>query len=212
MSSARSFVRANEKAPGGRDERAFCCYLDSSTVVVSLCYRPNEVAGGRGGCGADPLRVGVWHLVQAGRIAQDRPSQEAAREDEAANAGDIKLGRVYSQLGLSFEDMAQWDRSEAALKHAVSLLGHAGEKDGELATAIDQLGSLYVTMGRLREAEKEEIEALKLREALNDPLQIARSWVDLAALYLAKNKSDKARDFAQKALTEFVVNQRAVRF
>jgi tetratricopeptide (TPR) repeat protein len=132
-----------------------------------------------------------------------------ARQEESAHAGGIKLGRIYSQLGLFYEDTAQWDRSEAALKHSVSLFRDARETNGELAVAIAELGSLHITTGKLRAAEKEEQEALKLREAINDRLQMARSWVDFAALSLAENKFGRAKEFAQKAVAEFAVNQGA---
>jgi tetratricopeptide (TPR) repeat protein len=201
MSSARSFVRANEKAlEVAMNVRIVVSLI--SALLLSHCAigQTKSQAAGDG----TSFKQDVLHQIAL--------LQQAAREDEAANAGDIKLGRIYSQLGLYFEDTAQWDRSEAALKHAVSLFRHAREKDGELAATIDQLGCLYVTTGRLREAEREEQEALKLREALNDRLQIARSWVDLAALYLAKNKADKARDFAQEALAEFEANRSAAPF
>jgi tetratricopeptide (TPR) repeat protein len=64
-------------------------------------------------------------------------------------------------------------------------------------------------MGKLGESEKEELEALRLRLALGNRLQIARSWSDLASLYLKKQKFAKAKDFAQQAVAEFVTNERA---
>ena len=129
-----------------------------------------------------------------------------ARDAEASNAGDIKVARIYLEIGIMCEDVARWDQSEVALKRAIFLFRSTNESKGELPTAMTQLGSMYVAIGRLREAEKEELEALKMREALNNRLWIARSWADLAALYLAKNKFTTARDYEQKALAEFVVN------
>jgi tetratricopeptide (TPR) repeat protein len=78
-----------------------------------------------------------------------------------------------------------------------------------LATAISQLANLHVTMGKIRESEREDQEALRLRQDIGDPLQIARSREDLAILYLAKQKYEKARDLARQAEAEFVTNGRA---
>jgi tetratricopeptide (TPR) repeat protein len=64
-------------------------------------------------------------------------------------------------------------------------------------------------MGKLRESEREEQEALKLRQNIGDPLQIARSRNDLAILYLAKQKYEKARDLARQAEAEVDKNGRA---
>jgi len=138
--------------------------------------------------------------------------EDQARVAEASKAGDIKIARIYLQVGILSEDVARWDQSEAALKRAVFLFRRANESQGELPTAMSQLGSMYVAIGRLREAEKEEVDALKMREALNNRLWIARSWADLAALYLAKSKFATARDYAQKALAEMVVNEGADAF
>jgi tetratricopeptide (TPR) repeat protein len=133
-------------------------------------------------------------------------AEASVRQAESAHATGVELGRLYGQLGLLYEDAAQWERSEATLEHAVSLLRHTAESSRDLATALSQLGSLHVAMRQLRASEGEELEALKLREKLGDRLTIARSWNDLAALSLAQHKYEKARDFAQMALAEFIAN------
>ena len=64
-------------------------------------------------------------------------------------------------------------------------------------------------MGKLREGEREGQEALRITLQFGDPLLIARSQDDLAILYLAKKKYDKARDMARLAEAEFARNGRA---
>jgi tetratricopeptide (TPR) repeat protein len=131
------------------------------------------------------------------------------RQAEAAHESNVVVSKAYVQLGLWYQNAAHWGRSEAALDHAVSLLRHTSEPGADLATAISQLASLHVMMGKLRESERENQEALRLRLDLGDPLQIARSRDDLAILYLAKQKYGKARDFARQAEAEFVKNVQA---
>jgi tetratricopeptide (TPR) repeat protein len=132
--------------------------------------------------------------------------EAAARQGESAHAANVVLSRAYVQLGLLYQDVAWWERSEAALERAVSLLRHPSESSADLAAAISQLGELHILMGKLRDGEKEELEALKLRQDLGDRLQIARSWDDLAVVYLKEQKFVKARALAQQAATEFVTN------
>jgi tetratricopeptide (TPR) repeat protein len=48
-----------------------------------------------------------------------------------------------------------------------------------------------------------------LRQETKDPLQIARSESDLAALYLAQRKFEKAKDAAERSLHEVINNGRA---
>src|SRR5260370_40428260 len=83
------------------------------------------------------------------------------------------------------------------------------ELDADLAKAKSKLASVHLMMGKLRESEREEQEALKLRQDIGDQLQIARSRDDLAILYLAKQKYEKARDFARQAEAEFIKNVQA---
>jgi tetratricopeptide (TPR) repeat protein len=133
----------------------------------------------------------------------------AVRQAEAAHVTNVELSRIYGQLGLLYQDAAQWEQSEAALEHAVALLRPASEPAEDLAGALSQLGNLHILMGKLRESEKEDLEALKLRQSLGDQLQIARSLDDLSALFLMQHKFEKARDFGQQAMAEFVANGRA---
>jgi tetratricopeptide (TPR) repeat protein len=136
-------------------------------------------------------------------------AEAVVRKAEAAHATNEVLSRAYVQLGLWYQNAAQWGRSEAALDHAISLLRHPLEPGADLATAIGQLASLHVMMMKFRESERESKEALRIREDIGDQLLIARSRDDLAILYLAQQKFEKARDFARQAEAEFVKNDRA---
>jgi tetratricopeptide (TPR) repeat protein len=135
--------------------------------------------------------------------------ESAIRQAESAHATNVELCKLYVQLGLLYQDVALWEKSEAVLEHAVSLLRHTAEQSANLASALSELGNLHLAMGKLGECEKEELEALSLRQAVGDRLRIARSWSDLSALYLNKRKFVQARDFAQQAVAEFVTNAQA---
>jgi tetratricopeptide (TPR) repeat protein len=137
------------------------------------------------------------------RIARQ---EEAARQAESAHAGIVELSKIYFQLGLLYQDAAQWPRAEATFQHTISLLRNPPGQAGDLATAISQLGSLYVLMGKLRDSEKEAREAMKLRQEVGDRLSIARSQNDLAIIYIKEQKYAKARDLAQEAEAEFTAN------
>ncbi len=140
------------------------------------------------------------------RIARQ---EGVARQAESAHAGIVELSKIYFQLGLLYQDAAQWARAEATFQHTISLLRNPAGQAGDLATAISQLGSLHVLMGKLRDSEKEAQEALKLRQEVGDQLSIARSQNDLAILYLWKQNYVKARDLAQQAEAVFAANEGA---
>jgi tetratricopeptide (TPR) repeat protein len=54
-------------------------------------------------------------------------------------------------------------------------------------------------MGEMRGAEKEGLEALRIRERVGEPVAIAVSWSQMAALYLRRHEYKKAVEFGQKA-------------
>jgi tetratricopeptide (TPR) repeat protein len=162
-------------------------------------------------------RVGEGSQSAPATFKQEIESQialfeDAVRKGEANHASDVKLGRLYGQLGVLYEDLGQWARSEFAFERAVSLLRHDGTLNSNLATAISDLGRMHNAIGKMRESEKEEQEALRIRQSLNDKLEIARSWEDLAALSLAQQKYERARDFADQAVSEFAGDPRAQSF
>jgi tetratricopeptide (TPR) repeat protein len=156
---------------------------------------------------ASPVAVKPSDAYKQDLIRRIGVAAAAAGQAEAAHAANLELGKVYLELGLLYEDAAWWDRSEAALTHAVPLLRTGPMPD--LATVIGELGSLHIAMGKLRDSEKEEKEALKIRQSFGDPLQIARSQNDLAILYLTKQNYRKAKDFAQAAEAELATDERA---
>jgi tetratricopeptide (TPR) repeat protein len=163
---------------------------------------------------ASEIAQSVRVPATAGAFKQERLQkivlkEAAVRQAESAHATNVALAIIYVQLGLLYQDVALWEKSEATLEHAVFLLRQTEQPSGNLAAALSQLGTLHIAMGKLGESEKEELEALRLRQALGNRLQIARSWSDLAALYLNKRKFAKAKDFAHQAEAEFVTNERA---
>src|SRR3981189_2612021 len=96
-------------------------------------------------------------------------AEAAVRQAESAHESNVVPSRTYVQLGLWCQNAAQFGRSEAVLEHAVSLLRHPFESGADLATAISQLASVHLMMGKFRESEREEEEALRLRQESATP-------------------------------------------
>jgi tetratricopeptide (TPR) repeat protein len=97
-----------------------------------------------------------------------------------------------------YEDAGMYLKSEDALQRAVSLLGTAPQD--RLAEAIGQLAGVHDLMGKLREAKREQLEALRMREQIGDPLGTARTWNDLADLYFKQQRYKTAANYAQRAM------------
>jgi tetratricopeptide (TPR) repeat protein len=175
------------------------------SVVFALVYScglsGQQLEDGRNGAGETSRPFKEELELRIGEM------EDTARKSEASRASDLELGKIYEQLGLLYEDAAQWTRSESAGEHAVALLRRDEASKKELAKALGEMGNLHVVMGKLRESEKEDKEALRLGVESGDKLQIAHSWDDLAALSLARHKYQQARDFARHAVAAFAANE-----
>jgi tetratricopeptide (TPR) repeat protein len=135
--------------------------------------------------------------------------ETAVRQARSAHASDVTMAKMYGQLASSYGAASMYEPAESALEHAISLLrGHA-ESSRELADDMDYLGGLHGAMGKLRQAEREELESLRVWEGLGDSLGIARSWSTLSGIYFGRHKYAISMDFARKAVAEFSENKEA---
>jgi tetratricopeptide (TPR) repeat protein len=124
--------------------------------------------------------------------------EAAARRGEAAHSPDESLAKVYLRLGAMYADLAMYPKSEEAVRRGIALRRSGPES--ELAVAIQDLALVHVAMGALGDAEKEELEALRIRERVGNPMAIADSWSQLAGVYLRRREYKKAVEFGQKAM------------
>ncbi len=127
--------------------------------------------------------------------------EEAARKGEAAHAPDGYLAKVYVGLASMYADLAMYPRAEEAMQRGIALKRRdTGAKPDELASAIDDMAMLHVTMGDLDKGEKEGQEALKIRLKEGDQAAIGASYRQLAALYLKRREFKKAVEYGQRAM------------
>jgi tetratricopeptide (TPR) repeat protein len=119
------------------------------------------------------------------------------RKGEASLADRMPLAATYSELGVLYVDAGMGLKAEDAFRRAIALLKH-GPQD-QLANELEQLAVLQSGMGEYREAKKNEIQALAIRQTLADPVDIALSESAIAGIYDDERKFAKARDYAEKA-------------
>lgn len=124
-------------------------------------------------------------------------NEAAARNGEATHADPKRLVIFCKNLGILYADAGMPLKAVDAFGKAIALL-----KDGpqdQLAEEIGQLAVLHVALNKTREAEKEELQALHIREAVAEPVGIARAQSALAGLYDEERKFAEAADYANKA-------------
>ena len=125
--------------------------------------------------------------------------EDAERSAERTHPGMESMLKIYQNLAALYEDAGMYARSEDQMHREIAML-RSGPQD-ELAAAIGHLGVLHIAMGDLRQAEKEGLEALGVRQRVGDPVGIALAWCDLADVYIKQKQFKKALDYAQRAMT-----------
>jgi tetratricopeptide (TPR) repeat protein len=108
---------------------------------------------------------------------------------------------VRSNMGHVYQIKRQYVKAEEAYSTSLRL---AGDRPGRLSLAIihDNLGSLYMDMGRGSEAEGQFRESLALLESLDmssNPMPMAHTLYQLARTRLAQNDEAHAQAFLARA-------------
>lgn len=130
--------------------------------------------------------------------------EAALRKPEMIHSDEASLAKVYASLGACYLEVAMYPKAEDAMHRAIALMRHGSQ--AALVEEIGQLAALHVAMGDLKQAEKDQMEALQIREQIGDRVGIALSWSDLASLYVQQRRFDKALDYAQRAMPVLASN------
>jgi tetratricopeptide (TPR) repeat protein len=130
-----------------------------------------------------------------------------AQQAKTSHSTNASLLKIYSQLGILYADAGMFSKSEAAMERAVAMM-QAGPKD-QLAVALGHLAEVHIALGDMHQAEKEQLEALRIRAGVGDPIGIALARSDLAALYVRERKYAKALELATQAMDVIGDNQLA---
>ncbi len=153
---------------------------------------------------AAPTNADPSILAKAELLRRIDLYETALRKPEIARSDDASLAQVYASLGNCYLDVAMYLKAEDAMHRAIAQLRH-GSQSG-LADEIGQLAVLHIAMGNLKQAEKDQMEALHIREQIGDPVGIALSWNDLASLYVRQRQFTEALDYAQRAMPVLASN------
>ncbi len=180
------------------------------TVMMSPSVMPASAqqAGGdasqaaTGSVGSDAVFPGKPELLR--RIALYEAAEQSA---ERTHPGLESMVKIYYNLAALYEDVCMYAKSEAVMRREISLL-RSGPQN-ELADAIGHLGVLHIAMGDLHQAEKDDLEALRIRESVGDPVGIALTWSDLSDVYIKLQHYKPALDYAQKAMAVLADNPKA---
>jgi tetratricopeptide (TPR) repeat protein len=110
-----------------------------------------------------------------------------------------QLGYLWATLAGSYQDAADAEKALGAYEHALQLLATDSEAKAIYATALDNMGSLYLEYGRIAEAEKLRKRALAIRHEIGSPLEIGWSEQHMAEIALVKHRFKDAESWSRSA-------------
>lgn len=123
--------------------------------------------------------------------------EAAARQAEQAHQAAATIARLFAHLESLYADAGLYLKAEGAAQRAISYLKDGSQND--LAEELTQSAILHVLMKNTKQAERDEMQALRVRKAIGDPVGIALAWNDLAGLYDEEWKFPKALGYGQQA-------------
>lgn len=155
------------------------------------------------GCCASDLQLNAQIMTQGDLQKEITVYESSSRSAEPPKMPAVQAARIWLRLGILYQDAGRYSQSEIAYEHAMRLLTIDPISQPDLAAAIDNLGTLYMEAGNLKDAEQAELKALNIRDKAGLKSELPKSWYHLATLYLRERHPAKAREFAQRANDAF---------
>jgi tetratricopeptide (TPR) repeat protein len=124
-------------------------------------------------------------------------NEAAIRSAKAAHEAPARIAEFYENLGGLYADAALYLKSQDAMRRAIAYLKNGSQP--ELANEIGQLAVVDLELGNPRQAEHDELQTLRIRQAIGDPVTTALAWNELAGLYDEQQKFKQAVHFAERA-------------
>jgi tetratricopeptide (TPR) repeat protein len=130
---------------------------------------------------------------EAMRAAEEALSIARQFKDTAAEA------RCLIQRGSLHDESGHWAQANIDYAHAARLFDVLGDERG-LAVVKTHQSIVLKQQGDYDRAESLLVQASEALEKVNDPHEVAVTWVNLADLYLSMGLYDNAWDHAERAL------------
>jgi tetratricopeptide (TPR) repeat protein len=160
----------------------------SLLVVSVLSWRAGTVQGQT----SNPrLNWSQEHILQV---------QESIRDAEAQHSPQARQGALWAELALAYWNATEFVKAEDAYSKSLQLLKTAPSSAAQYASTLEDLASLYLTYGRLADAESTAKQAFAARKKLGSPMEIAISQVHLAAIALVRHQFKKAEQLSESGV------------
>jgi tetratricopeptide (TPR) repeat protein len=134
-------------------------------------------------------QIALWQA----RTVQDL---ESIRKAEQEHLPAAQRGILWAELATAYWNTTEFSKAEDAYNRALHLLKTAPSARAAYAATLDDLASLYLSYGRLEDAESASKQAFAVRHKLGNRSDIAISQVHLANIALVRHQFKKAEELA----------------
>jgi tetratricopeptide (TPR) repeat protein len=114
---------------------------------------------------------------------------------------DPVVGVAWNINGSALQSTGDEEGARRSYERAIEILGRTPAERQNLATALDNLGTLKAQLGQLSEAESLEVRSRETYEAAGDPSGVARTSVNLALFALGQGRRRKMRRLLEDAFS-----------
>lgn len=145
---------------------------------------------------------GALYAQEPDAIVQKRIAQEARLIQEVTDQHGPaqRLGYLLANLAADYRKVGDFSASETTYFRAIHAFEGLPSSDRNYATVLDNLGMLYLSYGRIEEAESYVKRSAQIRKTMNYSLDLARAEQHMAEIDLAKHKFKEAENEAAHAL------------
>jgi tetratricopeptide (TPR) repeat protein len=150
----------------------------------------------------DPHQTNSQILTRDDLEREIQTYQALSTRTEPPSMEPVSAGRVWSHLGSLYEEAGMYTQSEMAFLHAIRILKAPRLAPQDLASALDDLGTLYMVRGETKLAERLERQALTIRQSNQLTADLPRSFYHLATLSLREHRDENALDYARRAVAQ----------
>jgi len=165
-------------------------------AVLPLFLFDNTIAYARPAMQTNP---GADHIAKPIPATTQQMYRKLIQESEQRNDPPARQGYLWAVLAASYHDIGDIAGSQQAYERALPLLARSPQSRDNYATALDNLGSIYLELGNIADAEKVRTQAFHLREEMGNPIDLARGHEHLAEVLLARHRFKEAEQPARAA-------------
>jgi tetratricopeptide (TPR) repeat protein len=143
-------------------------------------------------------------LERQGRTAQTIQDLQALLDSNSLKPPEA--GKAWNILGLAYQDQGDFSHAQRAYEHSIQILERLPNNARDYAMVLDDLGGIYLAVGRPETAMSIKLKTLRLYQKIGDHTGMAIANSNLAATALNLKRVRAARKYLEQAQREALLS------